>query len=167
MSDDSIVSYWHTRQRPVCNFRGNVHAYTTHTHTHARTYMCVYVHIHTFLHVQHIPYVYVYPRVSAEGLRGATSTEGWRWCWKETESIPIGPLWYSGATMPAIGRRSTKPLNDPPWRTGATATLFQSRKSSCPPRLLLAVAPSASRPLLSRALAVQWFQMRNYPIFRY
>lgn len=35
--------------------------------------------------------------------------------------------------MPAIGRRSTKPLNDPPRRTGATATLFQSRKSSCPP----------------------------------
>lgn len=32
--------------------------------------------------------------------------------------------------MPAIGRRSTKPLNDPPRRTGATATLFQSRKSS-------------------------------------
>lgn len=33
---------------------------------------------------------------------------------KEMENIPIGPLWYSEATMPAIGRRSTKPLNDPP-----------------------------------------------------
>jgi len=41
--------------------------------------------------------------------------------------------------MPAIGRRSTKPLNDPPRRSGATATLFQSRKSSAP------LAPSPTR----------------------
>lgn len=77
-------------------------------------------------------------------VRGATAPAGgWRWCWKEIENIPIGPLWYSGATMPAIGRRSTKPLNDPPRRSQcAMATLFQSRKSSCP--LFLPPFPSLS-----------------------
>lgn len=74
---------------------------------------------------------YVYQRASARGC--CRRKGGWRWRWKETENIPIGPLWYSGATMLAIGRRSTKPLNDPSWRSGATATLFQSRKSSCAP----------------------------------
>jgi len=80
-----------------------------------------------------------------QGLCVGPPAEGWRWCWKEIEHIPIGPLWYSGATMPAIGRRSTKPLNDPPRRSQcAMATLFQSRKSSCPLLLSPFSSPSLS-----------------------
>lgn len=43
---------------------------------------------------------------------------------EKRQSIPIGPLWYSEATMPAIGRRSTKPLNDPPRRTAVLQPLY-------------------------------------------
>lgn len=49
--------------------------------------------------------------------------------------------------MPAIGRRSTKPLNDPPRRSGATATLFQSRKSSCVSPAPYALAPISDAKL--------------------
>lgn len=60
---------------------------------------------------------------------------------EKRQSIPIGPLWYSQATMPAIGRRSTKPLNDPPG----------------------AVVP---RPLyFNLGNPAYQFQMRNYAIF--
>lgn len=97
-------------------------------------YICIYLYI---LYICIYPYGWKRERErkrECEGLCVGLLTEGWRWCWKEIESIPIGPLWYSEATMPAIGRRSTKPLNDPPRRSRcATATLFQSRKSSCFP----------------------------------
>lgn len=60
--------------------------------------------------------------------------------------------------MPAIGRRSTKPLNDPPRRSGATATLFQSRKSSCP-------TPSHSRAD-SRCEITPFFDINGWPMYR-
>lgn len=60
--------------------------------------------------------------------------------------------------MPAIGRRSTKPLNDPPRYSGATATLFQSRKSSCPP-------PSHSRAD-SRCEITPFFGINGWPMYR-
>ena len=65
-----------------------------------------------------------YTYVTMDEYEGRPLAEGWRWCWKETESIPIGPLWYSEATMPAIGCRSTKPLNDPPRRTVVLRPLY-------------------------------------------
>lgn len=115
------------------------------------------MYVYTFLYIKCILYMHIYPWVSARGCV-ELSTEGWRRCWKETENIPIGPLWYSGATMPAIGRRSTKPLNDPPWRSGATTTLFQSRKSSY-------LTPSHSRAD-SRCKITPFFDINDWPMYR-
>lgn len=135
-SPDSIVWFWCTTKKP-----------STHNFGRKRTLVRIYVwhilygilslYIHTYLAT------WLKER-ECEGLCVGPPAEGWRWCWKEIENIPIGPLWYSGATMPAIGRRSTKPLNDPPRRSQcAMATLFQSRKSSCP--LLLSLSLFLSR----------------------